>query len=115
MKGIRIETEKIVRGTGELCRKITTIKALDRGHLPEKYLKSDQPILYANNCGSLILENRGKSVCVCTRYAKNELVNEEEFQALLNHCHKAGDHLMSVNADLKAKRAIWNGEETFII
>ncbi len=112
MKGIRIETEKIVNGKGELTRKLVDIKCLEKSALPDKYLGGDKPIVYQVGND---LYARHITTDLWEVYLIREIVSEAEFQALLNHCHKAGDHLMSVNADLKAKRAIWNGEETFII
>ena len=111
---IRIETEKIVRGDGYLYRKIVAVKMLTDGEVPALYTEGEKPIVYLGFTGKVIYAvNRGTEVLY--RYEVGNMYLEDNFQSLLDHCRKAGDHLMTVNAELKAKRADWNGKETFVI
>lgn len=112
MKGIRIETEKIVNDDGELVIKILSIKCLKKGKLPEIYLEGKEPIVYIYE-SDFYCENRKETLDQF--YSIGELLTRNEFRDLLEHCHAAGDHLLAVNAELKAKKATWNGKETFII
>jgi hypothetical protein len=111
--GIRLETEKVVECNGDLSRKITKVKMLKSAKLPGKYLQGKRPIVYLGWDGENIFCSNSESAM--SRYMIGETLTEKEFQVLLTHCHKAGDHLMDVNRELAAKKAEWNGVETFII
>lgn len=114
MTGIRIETEKIVDGYGKICRKITGFKALPEKKLPAMYLKGERPVCFINNNKHLALANRAEDF-TDSYFTIDEIVPEKNFQKLIEHCHKAGDHLKDVNQELARKKAEWNGIETFVI
>ena len=114
MTGIRIETEKIVEGTGRLSRKITGFKALKKEKLPDMYTKGKRPICFVNRYNDLEINNRAADF-KHGFFQAGEIVSEDDFQKLLEHCHKAGDHLKEVNQELAEKQAQWKGTETFII
>jgi len=109
---IRIETEKIVKGDGKLVIKILSIKCLEKAKLPELYLNGDRPIVFFS--GSNFYCSKRKET-LSGSYRIGDLLTRNEFRDLLDHCHAAGDHLMAVNTELKAKKEAWNGKETFII
>lgn len=113
MTGIQISTEKIVESDGTLSRKITGFKALASGKLPKKYLEGERPICFLKN-GNLYVSNRAEDF-YHGYFRVFEIVTEDDFQKLLDHCHKAGDHLMDVNRELAEKRTEWHGKETFVI
>lgn len=116
MTGIRIETEKIVKSDGKLCRKITGFKVLSYWELPDKYRNGLLPIVYATGAKKLEFHNRVKTGGTFGKYYEiGEVVPEDKFQKMLEHCRLAGDHLMYVNRELKKKKAEWNGKETFVI
>ena len=111
---IKIETKKIVDGMGICKREITGIQALQYTKLPILYTEGDSAVFTnSNSIPTLFLRHREKGLC--DYYNVGDKLPEENFQALINFCHKAGDNLKAVNAKLKALREEWQGLETFCI
>ena len=113
-RGIKIETEKIVVSDGELYRKILSIKMLKADKLTDLYLNSSDEIVFLSHDGKNIRCANGKDG-VLFEYSIGWKYIEVEMQALLGHCHKAGDNLMQCNKTLKERKENWKGTETFII
>ncbi len=106
---ITIKTEKVVTSDGTERRKILEIEALGWKDLPE---------VYRNKTDALYLDMYN-ALCCCDRpnniLSKGSAYPEQEFQNKLILVRKAGDLLCEINKELKQKRAVWNGEETFVI
>ncbi len=106
---ITIKTEKVVTSNGTETRKILEIEALGWNDLPEAY-RNEAESIYLDRFGVL---------CHCTIAGwvlrKDSIYSEEKFQNAIEDVRKAGDLLCKINKELKQKRAVWNGEETFVI
>ena len=111
---IKIETEKIVEGNGNLSRILVNFTALKKGHLPEKYIDGKKSVVYMDGSRSLICV-KGTVKNLDPMFNTGEVIKEDHFQRLLAHCQAAGEHLKEVNQELAEKRATWNGKETFCI
>ena len=113
-RGIKIETEKIVGSNGELYRKILSVKMLEAAKLPYMYLNSSEEVVFLSEAGSYIVCRNPKNDTF-SKYSIGNEYPETKMQALLGHCHKAGDNLLQCNKTLKERKENWKGTETFII
>lgn len=111
---IKIETEKIVEGNGNLSRILVNFTALKKNALPEKYLNGTKAVVYTDGSCRLICV-KGTVKNLDPMFNTGEVIKEDHFQRLLAHCQVAGEHLKEVNQELAEKRATWNGKETFCI
>ena len=114
---IVIKTRKEVDGFGNKVRCVLGFKALKKSELPEAYLKIEPRVFVYNSLFTdhkdvlSVIDDHKKSVEISV----GKKIKEEQFQEILRSIHAAGENLMRVNKELKAKREKWNGEETFLI
>ncbi len=109
---ITIKTERIVPTNGVQSRKILEIQALKYADLPKEYLDG-RPQCYMGGGGpkSLYAADR----CAIWYVEPDRIYPEEQFQQILALVRTCGSRLGEINAQARALRETWKGEETFVI
>ena len=111
---IKIKTERIVNGCGEVGYLILRVEALPRYKLPRLYVKRTLPVVYSEKWYDkhvlCINSRQGKETF---HFFENRFYSKEDFQKYWDICKEAGEHLRNVNISLAKRRKVWHGKETF--
>jgi thioredoxin-related protein len=104
---IKIQTRKEISSSGVEGRRIMGVSALRRKELPTLYLNQKPSAYLWEDPGYLQVDRDW--ICV------DDFLEEARFQEIVEFLRACGERLHQINRELKAKRAVWTGDETFVI
>lgn len=124
MKGMKIETEKVITETGNRGRKITGLYGLGENNLPKEYRTGTSACIFSAKKITLrgysaqkylTKARKNNSNVLDGMYRTGETLDELEFQLLLEFLNDAGTALQEINAARRELKKSWHGTETFVI
>ena len=82
--------------------------------MPSEYINSTvEPVVFLDEEGVLHMCNT--SGCPSWAFGPGDHLPPKQWIELVQHCHKAGEHLKGVNQKIKAATANWRGNVNMVI